>query len=236
MTRPGLSIYCDSHDISPCYQAATLDTLLRCGAVGAIAMVEGITGERGSQLADLDDVRRFVDLCGARDIDVTACAFPDVREPHTRSIGHLEACISVGCDVELDAEPRAGAHWTPALARVWLDRLPTLSITTTRTEAPRLGRVDRLVRGQLEQLTSVDTLDDALRKLAGLTDRRRIQPVVGTFDQRGVVRTPAMLRRDLARCSQQALDSGGLAAWSAHTVSHAEAAALLEWALALWAP
>lgn len=234
LPRPGARLYCDSYDVSPKHQAATVDTLLRCGAVGAIAMVEGITGERGSQLVDVDTVRRFVDLCGARDLDVTACAFPDVREPHGRSLDHMDACVSVGCEPELDAEPRAGKHWSPALVAVWRKRFPTMSLTTTRIEADDIGRVDCLVRGQLEQLTSIDTLEDAMKKLSLLTSRDLIQPVIGTFEQRGVIRTVAMVRRDLARIAQQAQRSGGFVAWSAHTTSHEEADAILETALGLW--
>lgn len=236
--RPGFRMYCDSHDIAPRYRDATVDTLLRCGSVGAIAMVQGITGDFGSQLVDVDHVRAFVDVCGEHDLDVTASAFPDVREDHAASLDHMSECVELGCAPELDAEPRDDVHWTRTKAGVWIRRFPDLAFTTTRHEADNIGPVgDRLVRGQMEQITSVDTIEDAMTKLEVLTDRARIQPVIGTFDQRGVIRTPKMVRSDLKRCTPQARLSGGLAAWVAHTTSHAEADAFLEWTLSeKWAP
>lgn len=235
--RPGLALYCDSHDTSPRYRDATIATLARAGAVRAIAMVEGITGERGSRLVPLDQVRAFVDACHGIDVDVTACAFPDVREEHAGSIAHLLACLDIGCDeLELDAEPRAGEHWTRARLRPWLDAVRGLVLTTTRIEAPHIGRLDVPLRLQLEQLTSTSTLADALERAQQVSPIAMVQPVIGTFDQRGQVRTVAMVRRDLARCTEQAVLGGGLAAWAAHTTDEDEADAMREWALATWAP
>lgn len=49
LPRRGVRLYCDSLDISPSHRATTIATLQRAGAVGAIAMVEGIVPGRGSQ-------------------------------------------------------------------------------------------------------------------------------------------------------------------------------------------
>jgi hypothetical protein len=202
-----------------------------------IAMVEGIIPERGSRRLPLDTVRRFADLAHAADLHVTACAFPDVREKHDPSILNLLDCREEGADaLELDAEPRAKQYWTPYALRPWLDAIPDLSITTTRHEATRLGRADRRLRLQLEQLTSTDTLEHALTRGERLTTRDQIEPVIGVFDQRGIGRTPDMVRRDLERCTPQARLAGGLAAWSAHTLDDDEADVLREWAIATWAP
>jgi hypothetical protein len=201
-----------------------------------IAMVEGIIPERGSRRIPVETVERFVAMAHAADLHVTACAFPDVREDHTPSIMHLLGCRQhAGADaIELDAEPRKGEHWSSRRLRPWLDALGTGSITTTRIEVPRLGQHGLRLRGQLEQLTSVDTLADALSRLAKGTRLDLVEPVIGAFDQRGVVRTVAMMRRDLDRCAAQARLAGGLAVWSAHTLDEDEADALREWTLATW--
>jgi hypothetical protein len=237
VTAPGLRIYCDSHDVAR-EPRRTVDIALRAGAVGVIAMVEGITGDRGSRRLPMEVVARFVEMAHAADLHVTACAFPDVREDPARSIDHLWACAEIADAAELDAEPRDGVHWSAAKLRPWLASAEfaatPLSITTTRIEAPRLGAHGLRVRGQLEQLTSTDTLADALTRLAKGTRLDLVEPVVGAFDQRGVVRTVATMRRDLDRCAAQARLAGGLAVWSAHTLDEDEADVLREWALATW--
>jgi hypothetical protein len=234
-SAPGLRIYCDSHDVANAPRC-TIDIALRAGAVGVIAMVEGIIPERGSRRIPVETVERFVSMAHAADLHVTACAFPDVRDDHAESLRHLDRCDAAGADdIELDAEPRDGAHWSAAKLRPWLERHnPVGSITTTRIEATRLGVHGRRLRGQLEQLTSVDTLADALSRLSRGTRLDLVEPVIGAFDQRGIVRTVAMMRRDLDRCTPQARLAGGLAVWSAHTLDEDEADALREWTLATW--
>lgn len=231
--RPGFRMYCDSHDSSPRFVEATVDTLLRCGAVGGIVMVEGITGDRGSQLVPLDRVKRIVDLFGAHDLDVTASAFPDVRDDHAESLDHMSACVDLGCRPELDAEPRDDVHYTRGKVAIWRRRFPGLVITTTRHEAERVGPLDvELLRLQLEQLTSVDTLERAVEMGEVIVPRARIQPVIGTFDQNRIIRTPAMVRRDIVRCMPQARIGGGFGAWCARSTSHEEADVFLECVLA----
>jgi len=232
--RRGLWVYCDSSDVI--HTERSIPTLRRCGAVGAIAMIEGIT-PTGAQRMPLDRVRRFVDACRAAGLDVTLCAFPDVRGDLIASRDALaHACGMLGCHAQLDAEPRPPAHWTPALLAPWL-ALYDLSITTTRVEAPRLGTHNRTTWAQLEQQTSVATLSKALAIFSRTTPLEQIVLVTGAFDQspeQGGTRTLAELRADLDACTGQARVSGAHAVWSAHAIDDAEADALREWA-AGWA-
>lgn len=227
-TAPGLWLYCDSHDVI--HVAETVATLRRCGAVGAVAMIEGIT-PGGSQRMPLDRIKRLVDACRAVDVDVILCAFPDVRGELVASRDWLaDACELLGCEGQLDAEPREGAHWSPSLLDPWLG-IAHLSITTTRIEAPRLGPHNRRVWAQLEQQTSVSTLPQAIAIFSKVTAPESIVLVTGAFDQNGDVRTIEEVHADLARCAPHAKVSGQHAVWSAHTVSPAEADALRSWAL-----
>lgn len=228
-TRRGLWVYCDSSDVI--HVERSIPTLRRCGAVGAIAMIEGIT-PTGAQRMPLDRVRRFVDAAKAAGLDVTLCAFPDVRADLIASRDWLaDACEALGCHAQLDAEPRPPAHWTPALVEPWLS-IYDLSITTTRVEAPRLGSHNRTMWAQLEQQTSVATLSKALAIFSRTTPLEQIVLVTGALDQapdQGGRRTIEEVHADLTRCAPQARVSGAHAVWSAHTIGPAEADALREW-------
>lgn len=230
MIRPGLHLYCDSSDVI--HVERSVPTLVRSGAVGAIAMVEGIT-PGGSQRMPLDRVRRFVDACRAHDITPTLCAFPDIAGDLIASRDHLaEMGETLRCAVQLDAEPRAGRHWTPEMLAPWLS-IDGLTITTTRIEAPHLGAHNRTVFAQLEQQTSTATLPQALAVFGRYSARDSIVPVLGSFDQgeaQGGKRTLEELHVDLTRVAPQAKLAGGLAVWSAHATSGEEADALRDFA------
>lgn len=229
--RPGLWIYCDSHDVI--HVTETVATLKRSGAVGAIAMIEGIT-PGGSQRLPLDRLKRFVDACALIGVTVWLCAFPDIRGDLIKSRDWLAAaCELLGCRGQLDAEPRQGSHWSAALLAPWLS-IPELTITTTRIEAPRLGSHGRLVLAQLEQQTSVDTLSSALSIFGRTSAPESIVLVTGSFDQaetQGGRRTLEEVRADLERCTPHAKLARAHAVWSAHTLDKPEADALREWAL-----
>ena len=231
--RHGLWLYCDSSDVI--HVERSIPTLTRCAAVGALAMVEGIT-PGGAQRMPLDRVRRFVDACRARDITPVLCAFPDIHGDLIASRDHLaEMGETLRCAMQLDAEPRAGHHWTPEMLAPWLS-IHELTLTTTRVEAPHLGAHNRIVFAQLEQQTSTATLAQALGIFGRYSPRENIVPVIGAFDQGDDKRTLDEMRVDLTRCADQAKLAGALAVWSAHVVSGDEADLLRAWALATWAP
>lgn len=235
---PGLWIYCAAGAVAA--PTETVATLRRCGAVLAIAMVEGIT-PGGSQRVQSATVARFVDACAASDISVILCSFPDILEQRFElldSRDHLaDLAEQLHCRPQLDAEPRKrGAvvtHWTPHDLQPWL-HIADLSITTTRIEAPHLGKHDRLTLGQLEQPTSFDTLDDALEIFGRYSASEDIVVVGGAFDVGRVVRTPDDMRHDQARARAQYARSGAYACWDARALGQApeRCDALREMALA----
>lgn len=229
-TRRGIHLYCDSSDVV--HVERSVPTLVRSGAVGAIAMIEGIT-PGGSQRMPLDRVRRFVDAVRAKNITPTLCAFPDVAGDMIASRDHLaETCETLRCAAQLDAEPRAGRHWTHEMLLPWLS-IAELTITTTRIEAPHLGPHNRTVFAQLEQQTSTATLSQALAIFSRYSAMESIVPVLGDFDQgepQGGKRTLEELHVDLTRVAPQAKLAGVLAVWSAHATSVAEADALRDFA------
>lgn len=228
----GLWIYCASGAVAA--PTETVHTLRRCGASLAIAMVEGIT-PGGSQRMPTVIVARFVDACRAANIPVILCDFPDVlagMDGLLRSRDHLaDLCELLHCRPQLDAEPRRRrlpngevelVHWTRPLFEPWL-HVHDLSITTTRIEAPHLGKHNCLCLGQLEQPSSFATLGtldddrdrDALDIFARYSAPEDIVLVGGAFDVGSDVRTPDDLRHDYARGREQAKRSGAYALWDA---------------------
>jgi hypothetical protein len=230
--RRGIHLYCDSSDVI--HVERSVPTLVRSGAVGAVAMVEGIT-PGGSQRVPLDRVRRFVDAVRAKNITPTLCAFPDIGGDLIASRDHLaEMGETLRCAVQLDAEPRAGRHWTHETLLPWLS-IAELTITTTRIEAPHLGPHNRTVFAQLEQQTSTATLSQALTIFSHYSPLENIVPVLGDFDQgepQGGKRTLEELHVDLTRVGPQAKLAGALAVWSAHSTDGTEADALRDFAAA----
>ncbi len=238
--RDGLWCYCDSFDTSLAHQAETVAIALRAGAVGLLPCVEANDGRRPS----MDTLRAFKAACDAADLSCLPFTFPGIVGDLTASrVWFTTVCEGLGVNGQLDAEPahigHGTRHWSPALLDPWLD-LPFLtSITTTRAEAPHLGPHDRDAWAQLEAQTSLDSLDRAMEIFGRYTEADRITLVTGLFDGKDKEgqrdpRTLSEVRADLHRATPQAIKSGKLAAWSAHSMSAAEADAYREWAVATW--
>lgn len=231
MTPRGVWIFCDSHDVRA--PAQTVARLVACRASAAIAMVQGITPS-GDQWIPDSFTAEFVRQCKAAGLVVVLCAFPDLRGNLAASAGRLRMLGQrLGCRTMLDAEPRPPAHWSPSLLRPWLDD-PDLMITTTRIEAPYLGSHNRIVFAQLEQQTSTATLGKALAIFGRFSALEHVVPVTGSFDTRDDPRTLAEFQTDLDRCRPQAVLSGALATWNAHTIDGHEARALAAFQRATW--
>jgi hypothetical protein len=227
---PGIHLFADSHDVDA--HEATVATALRCGATALLPCIEGQNGHRPKR----DSLLRMRDLCDKRAISLLPFTFPDIFGDHSRSRGWAVAISDeLGTSFILDAEPKAGTHWTPMLLKPWLACDRRMVITTTRAEAPHLGPHDRLVYAQAEQQTSIDTLDQMLAIFGRFTPLDRVIVTTGSFNQPGDPRTVDEVRRDLERCQPQALRSSAHAIWSAHTTSPEKADAVRAFALETWA-
>lgn len=227
--RPGLWIYLDGHDVAR--MPATVAKVRRCGAVGALPLIEGVNGHRLS----VDTVAHACDQLAAADIDAMPFSFPALTGNLAASIGHAHAVQqATRRPMQWDIEPivegvgaeRRTVHWSQSSVDLLLAADPTATITSTRVELPRWDARGREVWAQLEQQTSTDTLGKVLAQWPDAV------LVTGVFDQQNDPRTLLEVGRDLDRCTAQAQRVGAHGVWSAHTLSDAECDLLREWAIA----
>lgn len=227
MTRtPGLWLYLDSHDVA--HPDEAVKTLRRAGAVGGLVLIESVDGRRQS----VERVKAACDALRASAVSPILYSFPSVGGDIAASIKHYHRCReATGAPGQWDVEPTGGVaggkptHWTQRALDELLGADFEGSITTTRSEAPRLNLRGRELWLQLEAQTSVDHLDEALRKWPTSI------PVIGVFDEPGDRRTLDEVRHDLSRCAEQAKRVGALGVWSAHTTTEEKADVLREWAI-----
>ncbi len=232
---PGLYLYGDSHDTHRSNHDETVATLRRSGAVGFLPCIEANDGRR----PPLDTLVALKEVCDANDVALLPFTFPSLLGDLVASrVWAEKVATTLGVKVQLDAEPahigKGVVHWRPATLEPWLDMECLGSITTTRAEAPHLGPHSLPVFAQLESQTSLDSLDHAMRIFGRYTDAEKITLVMGVFDQKGDPRTLSEVRADLHRATPQAIKSGMLAAWSAHSLSVAEADAYREFVVSTW--
>lgn len=225
--RPGLWVYLDGHDVAR--MASTVEKLRRCGAVGALPLIEGVNGHR----IPVDTVAHACDVLAAADIDAMPFAFPNLTGNLAASIGHMHAVRQATrkrgqWDLEPARDGEQVVHWSQSSIDLLLEAEPGATITSTRVELPRWDPRGREVWLQLEQQTSTETLADVLRRWPDAV------LVTGVFDQAGDPRTLLEVGRDLDRCTPQARKTGTHGVWSAHTLTDAKCDLLREWSLATW--
>lgn len=228
----GLHVYLGSGDMVA--MPATLATLARCGATGALVLVESVDGRR-------QPVERVVSVCAAlraSKVEPMLYSFPAIDGDLYASRVHLGKChVATGAPTQLDAEPHDGTRWSAQTVAPWLASDRSLSITTTRAEAPRVGKHDRDVWAQLESQTSTQTLVRALTTFTRFAPLARIVLVTGVFGSDTDPRTTDEVRVDLARCTAQARRTGRHGVWSARSLASRPdlCAVLHEWSAATWA-
>lgn len=226
--RRGLWVYLDGHDVAR--MPRTIETLRRCGAVGALPLIEGVNGHQLS----VDLVAHACEQLATADISAMPFSFPHVGGELQRSIDHAYAVRdATRRPMQWDIEPApipgvsgGVVHWSQTSIDKLLAADPTATITSTRAELPRWDARGREIWLQLESQESTETLDKVLAKWPDAI------LVTGVFDQPGDPRLLVEVGRDLGRCTPQAKRTGTHAVWSAHTMTPAKADMLRDWALA----
>ncbi len=233
-TPDGLWIYLGSRDVVDIdrygAQSDAMAKLKRCGAVGALPMIESVEGLR----QPVDRIERVCAHLARASMSAILVSFPSVLGPLSRSKRHLRECReATGAAAQWDVEPKAidgrVVHWTQAALDEVLEAEPDASITSTRVELRRLDARGRQLWLQLEQQTSTDTLDEVLSRWPDTVC------ITGTFDRAGDPRTLDEVRLDLERCRAQARRTGRHGVWSARSTSSDECDVLRPWALETWA-
>lgn len=234
--RPGLWVYLDGHDVAR--MASTVAKLRRCGAVGALPLIEGVNGHR----VPVDTVAHACDVLAAADIDAMPFAFPNLTGNLAASIGHMHAVRQATrrrgqWDIEPIGMGRVGGvlggdppvlHWSQSSVDLLLEAEPDATITSTRVELLHFDPRGHELWLQREQQNSMDAPSSSVERWPDAVW------VTGVFDQAGDARTLLEVGRDLDRCTPQARKTGTHGIWSAHTLNDAECDLLREWSLATW--